>query len=119
MTITDKPVDFHALLRDLVAPDPVADPVIPDDIAAQARELDKIRQAKKILKDREDAIRPALNAFLDELGQEAVAENGVSIARSSHTRLNIDREFLETQYPKVYAAVSAPVPVTQVRVTVT
>ena len=116
MAITDKPVDLTELLKGFTAPDTA--PVIPDEVAAQARELDQIRKAVKILKKREDVLRPLMHDFLDSIGQESVAENGVSISRSEHERTGVDIELLKTRYRKVHAAVETRTPVKNIRVDV-
>lgn len=89
---------------------------IPDTVAANARELDDLRTAKKVIEEREGVLRAALVEFLDTIGEDAIADGPVAISRSTHDRKGIDRAKMEALYPKVLAAVETTVPVTQVRV---
>lgn len=91
-------------------------PAIPDVIAANARELDDLRTAKKVIEEREGVLRAALVEFLDSIGEDAVADGPVAISRSTHDRKGIDRDKMEALYPKVLAAVTTVTPVTQIRV---
>ena len=100
------------------APAAAEAPAIPDAIAAQARELDDIRVTLKVLKEREGVLRASLLDFLVTEGVDSVAENGVSISKSSHERTGINRDRMEALYPKVLADVETKTPVTQVRVNI-
>jgi hypothetical protein len=84
--------------------------VIPHEIAANARELDDIRTAKKVLEEREGALRAALLDFLESI------DGTVTISRSDTVRKGIDRSKMEALYPKVLEAVTTTTPVVQVRV---
>jgi hypothetical protein len=95
---------------------PVLPGLIPDTIAANARELDDLRTAIKALKEREEALRAGLLSYLDSVGEDAVTDGPVAISRSTHDRQNIDRAKMEALYPKILADVTTTTPVTQVRV---
>lgn len=115
MTMTMNPIP---VLDGQQSFDDVEAPAIPDAIAAQARELDDMRSALKALKEREEVLRASLLEFLDGLGEDSVAEGGISISRSAHDRKGIDRARMEALYPKVLADVSTTTKVVQVRVKV-
>lgn len=91
-------------------------PAIPDTIVANARELDDLRTAKKVIEEREGVLRAALIEYLDTIGEDAVADGPVAISRSTHDRKGIDRAKMEALYPKVLAAVETTTPVVQLRV---
>jgi hypothetical protein len=90
--------------------------VIPHEIAANARELDDIRTAKKVLEEREGALRAALLDFLESIVDNAATDGTVTISRSDTVRKGIDRSKMEALYPKVLEAVTTTTPVVQVRV---
>jgi hypothetical protein len=112
MTVTDKPINIE-MLRAFIAPEA---PVIPDVIAAQARELDDIRSALKILEDRQSVIRASLLDHLATEGVDSVTDGTISISRATHQRTGIDKARMEALYPKVLADCATSTPVTQVRV---
>lgn len=120
MTITDHGIDptiMEALQRFIAETNqPVEAPAIPDAIAAQARELDDLRSAIKVMKEREETIRASLLDFLKTEGVDSVAEGGVAISQNTYERANIDRKRMEALYPKVLADCETKTPVTQVRV---
>lgn len=89
---------------------------IPATIAANARELDDLRTAKKAIEERESTLRTALLDHLESVGLDSVTDGTVSISLSSHERTGIDRAKMEALYPKVLAAVTTTTPVVQVRV---
>lgn len=89
---------------------------LPPTIAANARELDDLRTAKKVIEEREGVLRAALLEFLAEKGEDAVTDGAVTISRSEHERKGIDRDKMEALYPKVLEAVTTTTPVVQVRV---
>lgn len=91
-------------------------PVIPDAIVANARELDDLRSAKKVIEEREGALRAALLDHLDTIDQDAITDGKVAISRSKSERKGIDRAKMEALYPKVLDAVTTSTPVVQVRV---
>lgn len=91
-------------------------PAIPNTIAANARELDDLRTAKKVIEEREGVLRAALLDHLDAAGEDAVTDGKVTISRSTHDRKGIDRAKMEALYPKVLIAVTTTTPVVQVRV---
>ena len=107
MTITPEALDA---LQELAAP------AIPANVAANARELDDLRTAKKVLEEREGVLRAALLAYLAEKGEDAVTDGNVTISRAEHERKGIDRSKMEALYPKVLEAVTTTTPVVQVRV---
>ncbi len=90
--------------------------IIPDAIVANARELDDIRTAKKVLEEREGVLRAAVLDFLATESVDSATDGTVSIARSTHDRKGIDRDKMEALYPKVLEAVTTTTPVTQLRV---
>lgn len=91
-------------------------PAIPDVIVANARELDDLRSAKKVIEEREAVLRAALLDHLATIGQDAVSDGKVAISRSTSERKGIDRAKMEALYPKVLEAVTTTTPVVQVRV---
>lgn len=98
---------------------PVAEPeapAIPLTIAANARELDDLRTAKKVIEEREGVLRAALLDHLDAIAQDAVSDGKVTISRSHTERKGIDRAKMEALFPKVLDAVTTTTPVVQVRV---
>lgn len=90
--------------------------LIPGTIAANARELDDLRTAKKVIEEREGVLRAALLDFLAEKGEDAVTDGTVTISRATHVRKGIDRAKMEALFPKVLDAVATSTPVVQVRV---
>jgi hypothetical protein len=105
----------------LLNPTTLVDPngsvlTIPHTIAANARELDDIRTARKVLEDREATLRASVLAFLDEKAVDAVTDGTVTISRSNSTRKGVDRSKLEALYPQVLRDVETTTPVTQIRV---
>ena len=92
--------------------------VLPEGVAANARELDDLRTAIKALKDREEILRAAVISFLEGAGVDAATDGVVSVSLSSHDRKSIDRAKMEALYPAVLAAVSTTSAVTQLRVKV-
>lgn len=112
MTTTDIDPALLEALQAFIAPAPA----IPDTIAAQARELDDLRTAIKVMKEREETIRASLLDFLKTQGVDSVAEGGVAISQNTYERANIDRKRMEALYPKVLADCETKTPVTQVRV---
>lgn len=107
MTITPEALE---VLKELAAP------ALPDAIVANARELDDLRTAKKVIEEREGVLRAALLEFLAEKGEDAVTDGAVTISRSEYERKGIDRDKMEALYPKVLEAVTTTTPVVQVRV---
>lgn len=91
-------------------------PAIPDTIVANARELDDLRTAKKVIEEREGVLRAALLDHLASISQDSVTDGKVSISKATHDRKGIDRAKMEALYPKVLEAVTTTTPVTQVRV---
>lgn len=91
-------------------------PALPDAIVANARELDDIRTAKKVLEEREAALRAAVLDFLESEGVDSATDGTVSVSRATHERKGIDRAKMEALYPKVLEAVTTSTEVTQVRV---
>lgn len=89
---------------------------LPANIVANARELDDLRTAIKVMKEREEALRAALLDYLESSDQDAVTDGTVSVSLSRSTRRGIDRAKMEALYPKVLEAVETTTPVTQVRV---
>lgn len=117
MTMTDS--NDNKLLEALqafIAPAPA--PVIPDVVAAQARELDDLRAAIKHLEERQSVLRASLLDFLSNEGVDSVTDGKVSIARSTHMRTGVDKARMEALYPKVLADCATETPVVQVRVKV-
>lgn len=96
----------------------VSSPEIPDTILAQARELDDLRDAVKVLEDRAKTLRASLLDFLNAEGVDSITDGKVSVSRSTHERAGIDRARMEALYPKVLADVSTTTKVEQVRVKV-
>lgn len=94
----------------------VAAPSIPDSIIANARELDDLRSAAKVIKEREAALRAGILDYLDSQATDAVTDGTVTISKSSHERKGIDRDKMEALYPKVLEAVTTTTDVVQVRV---
>lgn len=90
--------------------------VIPDTIVANARELDDLRTAKKVLEEREAVLRAAVLDFLEAAGVDSATDGTVSVARATHDRKGIDRAKMEALFPKVLEAVTTTTPVVQVRV---
>ena len=117
MTITDNPIDMEALRAFIAAADKA--PAVPDEILAQARELDDLRSALKTLDKRQKVLRASLLDFLSIEGVDSVTDGKVSIARSEHVRKGVDRKRMEALYPKVLADCATEISVEQVRVTVT
>lgn len=115
MTMTDQDNALLEALQAFIAP---AAPAIPDEVAAQARELDDLRAAIKHLKDRESVLRAALLDHLGNEGVDSVTDGVVSISRATHMRSGIDKARMEALYPKVLADCETETPVTQVRVKV-
>lgn len=121
MTMTATPIPL-----DQVHPDTLAaiaaelglaqSPHLPPTIAANARELDDLRTAKKVIEEREGVLRAALLLHLDAIGQDADSDGQVSFSRSKSERKGIDRAKMEALYPKVLEAVTTTTPVVQVRV---
>lgn len=93
-------------------------PVIPDVIAANARELDDLRTAIKVMEKREKVLRDALLSHLVSIDEDAVSDGNVSISVHRSARSGIATKRLEALYPKVYADVKTSTPVIQVRVAV-
>lgn len=91
-------------------------PALPDAIVANARELDDIRSAKKVLDEREGVLRAAVLDFLATAGIDSATDGKVSVSRSTHERKGIDRAKMEALYPQVLAAVTTITPVEQLRV---
>lgn len=91
-------------------------PVIPDTIVANARELDDLRNAKKVLEEREAILRAAVLDFLETEGIDSATDGKVSVSRSTHERKGIDRAKMEALYPKVLDACSTTTEVKQLRV---
>lgn len=89
---------------------------IPDAIIANARELDDMRSALKVLKEREEVLRASVLDFLVTVGEDAVTDGTVTLSRSTHDRKGIDRAKMEALYPKVLDAVTTTTSVTQIRV---
>jgi hypothetical protein len=94
----------------------VETPIIPDEVAAQARELDDLRAAIKVLDERQKVLRASLLDFLASEGIDSVTDGTVSVARSTHMRTGIDKARMEALYPKVLADCATETPVEQVRV---
>lgn len=92
--------------------------VIPDAILANARELDDVRTAIKVMKEREETLRASVLDFLETSGDDAAAQDGVAISLSRSVRTGVDTKRLEALYPRVYADTKTTTPVTQVRVKV-
>lgn len=120
MTMTAFPANLEDFAAQVAALQRFAEsadaPAIPDEVAAQARELDDLRSAIKVLQKREGTLRVALLDFLSTEGVDSVAEGGVSISRATHMRTGIDKARMEALYPKVLADCETATPVTQVRV---
>ncbi len=93
-------------------------PPLPDEVVANARELNDLRDIEKAVEKRKEVLRAALLAHLDSVGQDAVTDGTVTVSRSHSTRKGVDRARLEALYPGVLADVSTSTPVTQVRVKV-
>lgn len=89
---------------------------LPAAIVANARELDDIRTAKKVLEEREAVLRAAVIDYLKSEGIDSATDGTVSVARSEHERKGIDRAKMEALYPKVLEAVSTSTKVEQLRV---
>lgn len=119
MTMTSIPHDqvhpdtLAAIAADLAE---MEAPALPDAIVANARELDDLRTAKKVLEEREGVLRAAVLDFLVTAGVDAATDGTVSVSRSTHDRNGIDRAKMEALYPKVLAAVTTTTEVTQIRV---
>lgn len=109
MTDTD---EVAAALQQILAGE------LPDSIAANATELDQIREAKKAMEKREKVLRDILLNYLDVVSKDSDSNGTVSISRTTHVRKNIDRDLMASLYPKVLAAVEKPTTVTQIRVEV-
>lgn len=105
MTITDEALD--ALSEAQTARDAVF---------ANARELDDLRTAKKVIEEREGVLRAAVLDFLEAEGSDTATDGTVSVSCSTHDRKGIDRAKMEALYPKVLDAVTITTSVTQVRV---
>lgn len=105
-------------ITDTVASTEVEAPAIPDEVLAQARELDDLRAAIKHLDERQKALRASLLDFLGNEGVDSVTDGTISIARSTHVRKGVDRSRMEALYPKVLADCETAIPVEQVRVKV-
>lgn len=119
MTMTDDNKILEALQAFMApAPAPAAAPAIPDAIAAQARELDALRDVIKVMKDRESALRNSLLEFMNTEDVKSISDGVVAINISTQVRTGVDRKRLEALYPKVLADCATETPVTQVRVTV-
>lgn len=91
---------------------------IPDQVLAQARELDDLRSAIKVLDKRQKVLRAALLEHLNEQDADVITDGTVSIARTVHNRTGVDKSKMEALYPKVLADVTTITPVEQVRVKV-
>lgn len=125
MTITTDAVhigdalnEVLAALRAEVAEKMENGEMLPPKIEANARELDEIRAAKKVIEKREEVLRTTLIEYLDSVEKDAVEDGDVAISRSKYDRKNIDRKKMEALYPKVLAAVETTTPVVQIRVEV-
>jgi hypothetical protein len=119
MTMTDQDNRLlEALQAFVAAPAPADAPAIPDAVAAQARELDDLRTAIKVLKEREETLRASLLDFMSVEGVDSVTDGVVSINLSSHERAGVDRKRMEALYPKVLADCETKTTVVQVRVKV-
>src|SRR3989304_1823447 len=118
MTMTSIPLDqvhpdtLAAIAADLAE---AGISLLPDAIVANARELDDLRSAKKVLEEREAVLRAAVLDFLTTEGVDSAPDGTVSVSRATHDRKGIDRAKMEALYPKVLAAVETTIPVTQLR----
>lgn len=115
MTMTDQDNRILEALRAFIAPEA---PIIPDAIAAQARELDDLRAAIKVLDDRQKVLRASLLEHLDAEGVDSVTDGVVSISKSNSVRKGVDTKRMAALYPKVLADCATATSVTQVRVKV-
>jgi hypothetical protein len=116
MTVIDQTHPVATAAVEAMTDVAVEAPALPDAIVANARELDDLRTAKKVLEEREGVLRAALLDHLDSIGQDAVTDGTVTVSRSNSERKGIDRAKMEALYPKVLAAVTTSTPVVQVRV---
>lgn len=92
--------------------------ILPDDIAANARELNDVRAALKVLNDREDILKKKVRAFLEGANVDAATDGTVTAFRSSHDRSGVDAKRLEALYPSVYEGVKTSTPVVRIWVEV-
>lgn len=92
--------------------------VLPDAIAANARELADVRAVLKIYSEREDVLKKAVRNFLEGANVDAASDGTVTVFRSSHERSGVNPKRLEALYPKVFEDVRTFTPVVQIRVEV-
>lgn len=89
--------------------------VVPDTILANIRELADVREVKKAMEDREAVLRQVILDYMDVVKTDSIAEGGVSAHRTTFNRPGIDRNLLETRYPRAFADTKTNTPVTQLR----
>lgn len=89
--------------------------VVPDAILANIRELSDVREVEKAMKERGDVLRRVILDYMDVVGTDAIAEGGVSAHRTTFNRPGVNRDLLETRYPRVFEDVKTNTPVTQLR----
>jgi len=96
----------------------IAAPTLPADIAANARELDDIRDAQKVLKKREDTLRKTVLDHLESVDKDAIVDGDLSITVIHSERSGVDTKRLEALHPRVYNDVKTSTPVTRLVVDV-